>query len=294
MAADAHGVVTRAELLDANITDDEIRHRLDTGALLREHRGVYRVGHRAPTQEARYLAAVRACGEGAVLSGRAAAHLLRLLNGPPPPPEVTAPGRRQVEGVATRRTRFIDRRDTTTFRRIPVTTVPRTLVDLARPLDVEELARACHEAGVLYRTTPVRVEAVLERRPKSPGARKLRAVMRGEVRVTLSTLEREFQSVLREAGLPLPVTNRPAGGWRVDCHWPERKLTVELDSYRFHNSRHSWERDRQRERDARLSGDEFRRFTWTDVLDDPRFMLGELRMLLAPEPAGEAVASTLA
>src|SRR5918994_4585945 len=94
LASASHGVVTRAQLLAAGLTLDEIRHRLQSGALLREYRGVYRVGHRAPSVEARYLAAVWACGEKAVLSGRAAAHLLGLLKGAAPAPEVTAPTER--------------------------------------------------------------------------------------------------------------------------------------------------------------------------------------------------------
>jgi hypothetical protein len=66
----------------------------------------------------------------------------------------------------------------------------------------------------------------------------------------------------------------------VDCRWPEHRLTVELDSYRFHNSRHSWERDRRREREAYARGDAFRRYTWDDV-DEGRQMLAELRKLLS-------------
>jgi very-short-patch-repair endonuclease len=180
----------------------------------------------------------------------------------------------------------MDPRDATTFRGIPVTTVPRTLVDLAAVLGLDELARACHEAGVHHRTTPAQVEAVQERRLRPPGAANLRRVLRGEVRVTLSTLERSFLTLLRDAGLPLPETNRTAGRRRVDCRWPEQRLTVELDSYRFHHSRHAWEQDRRREREARARGDEFRRFTFGDVLEDSRFMLRELRGLLAPERPG--------
>ena len=168
------------------------------------------------------------------------------------------------------------------MRGIPVTTVPRTLVDIAAELPEHALARACHEAGVRYRTTPRQVEAVLAQRPTTPGARKLRRVMLGDVRVTLSTLERRFLELLTKKGLPLPVTNRPAGGRRVDCRWPEHRLTVELDGYRFHNSRHSWEQDRRREREARARGDEFRRYTYSDVTEDSTFMLAELRSLLAP------------
>jgi phosphoribosylcarboxyaminoimidazole (NCAIR) mutase len=277
LAASSHGVVTHAELVAAGVTLAEIRHRLRTGALLREHRGVYRVGHRAPSVEARYLAAVRACGEGALLSGRAAAHLFGLLKGSPPPPEVTVPVKRRVKGISTRRSRHVEG---TIWRGVPVTTVPWSLVDLAAVLSLDDLARACHEAGVRYRTTPRQVEAALARWPNSPGAAKLRAILRGDVRVTLSKLERGFLALLRREGLPLPQTNRHAGGRRVDCRWSEHRLTIELDSYRFHHSRHAWEQDRRREREARARGDEFRRYTYGDVFEHPRLMVAELRTLL--------------
>ena len=80
----------------AGLTVDEVRRRLRSGVLLRECRGVYRVGHRAPSIEARYLAAVRACGDEALLSGRAAAYLLGSPRGSPPPLEVTAPMERDI------------------------------------------------------------------------------------------------------------------------------------------------------------------------------------------------------
>lgn len=281
LAAGSHGVVTRAQLLRAGITLAEIRQRLHTGALLREHRGVYRVGHRAPSAEARYLAAVWACGESAVLSGRAAAHLLGILKGPPPEPEVTLPSKRRVDGITTRRS---ERVEATTWRAIRVTTVARTLVDLAPVLPLDALARACHEAGVLHRTTPAHVEAVLAKRPRTPGAAKLRAILRGDIRVTLSELERRFLAVLREQGLPLPRTNKMATGRRVDCRWPEHRVTVELDSYRYHSSRHAWEQDRRREREARARGDEFRRYTYGDVTERPRLMLAELEALIRQTP----------
>jgi len=286
VAGGQHGVVTRAELLRENVSPQQITHRLRAGSLIREHRGVYRVGHRAPSVEARYLAAVRAGGEGALLSGRAAGHLFGLLKGPAPPPEVTAPTERRVTGVRTRRCRQMDPREATTFRGIPVTTVTRVLVDLAAELPPPQLARACHEAGVLHGTTPTQVEAVLARRPNSRGAANLRMILRGEVRVTLSTLERAFLALLRDAGLPLPETNRSAGGRRVDCRWPQERVTVELDGYRYHHSRHAWEQDRRREREARARGDEFRRYTYGDVFEEPRFVLQELRGLLpARRPA---------
>jgi hypothetical protein len=273
-----HGVVTRAQLLDAGVSARQVDLRVRAGALLREHRGVYRVGHRAPNVEARYLAAVLAGGEGALLSGPAAAHLFGLLNASAPPPEVTTRTERRLRGVKTRRSR--DGKPGTTHRGIPITTVAQTLVDLSAQLPVDALARACHEAGVRYGTRPSAVEELLRRRPNAKGATKLHAVLRGEMAITLSKLEKLFIELMQEHGLPLPETNRRAGTKRVDCRWPDRHLTVELDSYRFHNSRHAWEQDRRREREAHARGDDFRRYTYGDVAEDPRFMLNELRSLL--------------
>jgi very-short-patch-repair endonuclease len=274
----SYGIVTRAELLEAGVTRREIERRQERGYLITEFAGVYRVGHRAPSLEARYMAAVKACGDGAVLSGAAAAHLHGLIKGSPPIPYVTAPRERRVTGVVTRRSREIERSE---YRGIPVTTVARTLVDLAASLPLTDLARACHEAGVKYGTTPGQVEEALAGRPNARGTRRLRTVMRGEAPVTQSALERRFLALLAEHDLPPPdSTNKPVGSFRVDFRWNDPPLTVELDSYRFHNSRHAWERDRRREREARLRRDDFHRFTYGDVYEHPRLMLQELRSVL--------------
>jgi very-short-patch-repair endonuclease len=195
-------------------------------------------------------------------------------------PEVIAPTERRIDGVVTHRVRAIEPRDATTWRGIPVTTVPRTLVDLAAVLPEPALARAVHEAEVRHRINPDSVEAVLARRHNWPGSRPLRRVLWGEVPVSLSPLEAAFIARLRDAGLPIPQTNRPVGGHRVDCRWPEHLLTVELDGYRYHHTRHAWEQDRQREREARARGDEFRRYGWADVTEEPERMLADLRSLL--------------
>jgi hypothetical protein len=281
IASGAHGVVTRAELIRAGLTPAEIRQRLGTRLLLCEHPGVYRVGHRAPSVEATYLAAAKAGGEGALVSGRPAAHLLYLIKGLPPPPEITTPTERRIPGVATRRSASICAADAALWRGVPVTSVPRTLVDLAAVLEAADLALACHEAGVRHRTTPAQVRTVLQRQPNVKGRAKLRAFLDGDEPVTLSKLERRFLELLGDAGPPRPETNRPASGRRVDCRWPEHRLTVELDSYRYHSSRHAWERDRHREREARARGDEFRRYTYGDVFEVPHQMLTERRTLLA-------------
>jgi hypothetical protein len=178
-------VVTRRELLEAGVTDKEIRARRESGLLIPQYPGVYRVGHAAPSIEASFVAAVRACGEGAFLYARAGGCLLGLLKRPPPRPEVITRTERRIKGIDTRRSRR--RRKVIKVKGIPVTSVPETLVDLAAVLTEDEVARACHEAGVRYRTTPRQVEAVLPR--NAPGAAKLRAVMRGDTHVTLSQLE---------------------------------------------------------------------------------------------------------
>jgi hypothetical protein len=230
------------------------------------------------------MAAVKACGDGSLLAGKAAAHLLRLLKRPPSLPEVLTLTQRRRRGIITHRARRADSirdrngrtrvTDATRWRGVPVTTVPRTIVDLAALLDEDELALAVHEADVRHHTTPDQIEAVLGRRHNWPGARKLRRVIWGEVPVSLSRLESRLLERLRDAALPLPETNRLASGRRVDCRWPEHRLTVELDSYRYHKSRHAWEQDRQREREARSRGDEFRRYTWRDVDEEPEPMFG--------------------
>jgi len=163
MADARHGLATRAELLAAGVTSKQIDARVKRGNLIPVHRGVYSVGHPDSSIEARYLAAVLAAGDGALLCGWAAAHLLRLLKGTAPTPEVIARTERRIEGVRTHRSRSVDARDATTVSGIPVTTVPRTLVDVAAELSLDALARACHEAGVRYRTTPSAVDAVLAR-----------------------------------------------------------------------------------------------------------------------------------
>jgi len=274
IASGAHGVVTHAELLAVGFSGSGIQRKVRKGELFREYPGVYRVGHRAPSLEASYLAAVRACGEGALLSGKAAGYLYGLLKGSPPPPEVTTPTERNVKGIKTRRSKTAQG---TTYRGIPITTVAQTLIDLAAELNLDDLARACHEAGVRHGTTPRQVERLLT---TQPGAGKLRTIMRGDTHVTLSKLERRFLELLKAHGLPLPITNKVASGRRVDCHWPG-KLTIEIDSYTFHNSRHSWEHDRKREREARARKEDFRRYTYGDVFEHPEQMIAELKEALA-------------
>ena len=188
LASPAQGIVDRQQLLAAGVSSQQIQDRIRRGALIPEFPGVYRVGHAAPSTDAHFLAAVRAGGPDAYLCGLAAAHTEWLVKGDAPTPEVLTRTERRIKGVLPHRYRSLDPRDVTVVRAIPITTVPRTLVDIAAVLAADALARACHEAGVRYGTTPKQVEAVLQRRPTSPGAAKLRAVMSGDVKVVLSQL----------------------------------------------------------------------------------------------------------
>jgi very-short-patch-repair endonuclease len=283
IVARQHGVVTSRQLREAGISARRIKKQRDKGLLIDAYRGVYRVGHAAASDEADYMAAVLACGEGAWLRRLAAAHLLGMRRrAKRPEPEVLTLKERQVEGIETVRTRRPDPRDVTIYRGIPVTTPARTLTDLADAVSAPELARAVHQADVLHGTTPDDVEAVLKRRPTTKGAAALRRILWGDADRILSKLEKAFIRLLRTNNLPLPKTNRPAGSRLVDCRWPEHRLTVELDGYRFHRSRHAWELDRQRERQAYARGDQFRRYTWGDVVEHPAPTLTELRAVLAP------------
>jgi hypothetical protein len=114
--------------------------------------------------------------------------------------------------------------------------------------------------------------------------------MGGEVPVSLSEMERVFFEALRPTGLRLPETNRSANGRRVDCRWPGR-LTVELNSYQFHNSRYAWEQDQRRRREARGRNEEFRLYTWTDITEHRQAMLAELRELLTTGTSPAAAAA---
>src|SRR4051812_43308184 len=172
-----HGIVTREQMLRAEISDQEIKGRVGNGSLIRVHRGVYRVGHAAPSVDARYMAAVLACGHGAVLSGLPAAWMYRLIKGNPRRPEVTAPTERRVAGVIVHRSRIIR---VSELRGVPIATVPDTLIAITSRLDEPDLGRAVHEARVLYGTKPEHI-------PK-PWPKKLRLILNGDTRITLSEL----------------------------------------------------------------------------------------------------------
>ena len=277
-----HGRVTRRQLLDEGVDVKRVDRWLADGRLRLVHRGVYAVGHTAPSLLGAYIAAVLAGGRGAVLSHRAAAYLLKLLRGLPssPLPEITVPStaRRSRPGIVVHRVRRLDVRDTTKEHGIRVTTVPRVLLDLAPSLTPAELTRACHEAWVRHRVTPQAVEACIARNPHKTGAAKLRRALGTDV--TLSDLEASFVKLVEAHDLPVPRTNIDVRGDKVDCHWPQYGLTIELHSYRFHASRQAFETDLARRRRSRHVA-----FSYGDVVERPRATVAELRELLVNAPA---------
>jgi very-short-patch-repair endonuclease len=280
VAGRQHGVVTRAQLDAAGVSPSALKVRLERGSLIRVHRGVFRAGHAAPSTLAAYIGAVLACGEGSSLCGMAAAYLHQLVRGSPPRPEVRAAVARRIPGVLTHASRDSGR-DVGVCRGIRVTSVARTVVDISAGMEIDPLSRVVHEAAVRFGVKTPQIEAVLQRRRNAPGSAKLKRVLRGDSKVVLSPTERSFLKLLEANRLPLPETNRPAGGRYVDCRWPEQRLTVELDSYTYHGSRHAWEKDRLREREAYARGDEFRRYTRDDVLRRASMIVRELQQLLS-------------
>ena len=275
--ADARqGHVTRSLLLNAGIDGNRIDRWLLDGRLRRVHTGVYVVGHRAPSMLGNYAAAALAGGSGARLSHAPCAHVLKLDRGAAaPPPEVTVPttAHRRRPGIVIHRVGAIPWQDCATAHGIAIMSVPRTLLDRAPRLTPEQLAEACHEAWVHHRTRPHHVEACVARNPHKPGAKKLLAAMVADV--TLSELERGFLRLLRAHGLPLPRTNIDHAGDKVDCHWPQFGLTIELLSYRFHGSRAAFERDVARRRRSNHVA-----YTYGDVFERAAQTIADLRARL--------------
>lgn len=254
--------MTSRQLVAAGIDRHTIHRWIRDGRLRPVHKGVYAVGHLAPSALATYSGAVLAGGDGAQLSHFADAHILRLLPGNPPRPEVTVPttAHRRRPGIVIHRVRELHPLDTDKWHDIPILTPARTLLDLAPRLSADQLGRACHAAWHRHRTSPAEIEACIARNPHKKGIAKLRRALGNDV--VLSPLEVRFRRLMREHNLPVPRTNIDLDGDKVDCHWPEHGLTVELHSYRFHATRHAFENDiARRRRSSHVP------FSWGDVFD---------------------------
>lgn len=276
IAAGQRGRITTSQLLDAGIDRHRIKRWVADGRLRREHVGVYTLGHPDLSPAGRYMSAVLAGRSGARVSHRAAAHLLVIVRGRAPRPEVTVAttAQRSRPGIVIHRVRALHPLDTSSLDGIPITTAPRVLLDLAPITAPADLARACHEAWVRHGVTLPYVEACIARNPGKPGAAKLRRAMGADV--TLSFLEQGFLVLLDAYGLPRPRTNIDRHGDKVDCYWAQIDLTVELVSYRFHATRYGFETDvARRRRSSHLA------YTYGDVFERGAATAAELAVRLA-------------
>jgi very-short-patch-repair endonuclease len=257
LASRQHGVIERMQLIELGLSSKQIDRRIKLGRLQPLYRGVYAVGHRALTNEGRWMAAVLAGGRGAVLSHRSAANLWRIRQGFEARMEVTVPRKRRSRRGLTFHVCALPADEVTVRDGIPVTTVPRTLFDLAATADLRQLERMVNEAEVQRLWDELGLDDLLHRYSMRPGSRTVRAVLRERragATLTRSELEVLFLRFADRAGLPRPETNVPIEGFDVDCVWRRERVVVEIDSWSFHSTRGAFERDRRKSRALQAAG----------------------------------------
>ncbi len=242
-------MISLAQLTELELTASAVRKRAAAGRLYRVHRGVYSL---APpellTRNGRFLAAVLACGPGAVLSHRSAAALHELRRTERVRIDVTVPGRtcHRHDGIDVHRSQTLTAADTTTVDRMPVTTIARTLFDLAAVVPRRQLERAFDQAEILGVLDADALETQLKRNRRCHGANVVRAVLdehRLGATATWSELEERFLTVCRAARVPPPEVNAwitpPDAGaaLRVDFLWRAQRLIIETDGHATHRTR---------------------------------------------------------
>ena len=282
------GVISRRDLMSLGFTARMIEGRVRRGQWSIVRRGVYRLAESGDRRD--LLRTVLAAWPGAVVSHESAAEVHGF-------PDITA-GRltlshhsrttHRFAGVQVHRTHDLDGWHVTEVDGVRLTTVARTVVDLAavRPLAV--IGRSVDRLISDGKLELLEVEAVVEavaRRGK-PGIKTMRKVL--EVRSgpdrTASVLERKGRALIRSAGLPTPDSEYPIP-WtldrRFDEAYPVCKVAIEWDSRRYHGQLASFEADRARDRDAAINGWRILRFTWDDVIRHPDRVVDSLRAILA-------------
>jgi very-short-patch-repair endonuclease len=241
-------VIARQQLLAAGVSRGWIARRLRSGYMRRLHSSVYLIGPAPPTPMARARAAVLACGDDAVVSHRSAAEMFGLLGETSGDVHVTVAGRNPGvhPGVRLHRVAAFARGEVTKVRGIPVTSIARTICDLAATESPREVEHAFQEA--LYRdiVTDRAVAAVINREPRRKGAPVIRALLR-DPRMTRSEKERALLKLIAQAQLPKPLTNVRLHGHLVDAYWPTEGLVLEFDGWRGHGHRLAFESNRKRD-----------------------------------------------
>ena len=277
------GHVTRAQLLALGVSIGWIRSQIRLGGLIPVHAGVYAIGHVPRHALARAYAAMLACGEGSALSHAAAAALWgvrpwpRLI-------EVVAPYERRRPGIWTHRSTTLTPHDVRTHQGIRVTSPHRTALDLQPRLTDAQLVRLVNALRV---ERHMQAGAFAE---LCAASRRVDHLLGGAddntpQRPTRSALEDMFRRFTRRHHLPMPQINAilPHNGREVDALYRAEKLIIELDSWKHHSSRASFERDRAKDADALEHGYRTLRITDDRLNSDGTREAARIRRLLRPD-----------
>jgi len=248
---------------------------------------VYAVGGAVLPREGRWLAAVMACGPGAVLSHVSAAVHWNLLSYEPSRPEVTAPASRKgAPGIRLHRSHALDARDTTNHQGIPTTTLARTLLDIAAQVPEHHLERALAQAERLQLYDHSALLDVIQRSNGHRGTRTLNTAIAGDPQFTRGELEALMNQLARDYNLPQPECNtsvlaHDGKSYEVDCYFPAHRVVVETDGWETHRTRHAFESDRAKDTALTAAGYIVVRFTWRQLRHDPHTVAERLRAILA-------------
>ena len=289
LAEEQHGVVGRRQLVDIGLSERAIEHRVAVGRLHVVARGVYAVGHGRISQLGRWMAAVRACGPGAVLSHRSATALWGIRDPVSGAVDVTTPRRSTSSDRIRRHLAVLPADEITMHEGIAVTTAPRTIFDLAARSSVDRVENDIRQVEYLRIYDRLSLLDVVERYPGRRGVRRVRAALARIESLpagrTRSRLEERFLPFLRHHGLPRPRLNDwitvGEKRFQVDCHWPGTGQIVELDSWEAHGTRTSFREDRARDRVLRVAGFAVTRISWAQLDDEPEAVASDLRKLLS-------------
>jgi len=254
------------------------------GRLHRLHRGVFAVGHTRIPLHGKCLAAVLACGPGALLSHRSAAWLWGLAKGSPAPFEVTTPiPRKARKPIRIHHSRILTANDRALREGVPATALPRTLLDCAASEDFWLLQRMLERSEELRLFDLGPVEELLERCGRHVGRGPLRRAIAlyKPPAFTRSQFERRFLEAVIARGLPRPAVNINVAGFELDLYWPELRFAVELDSYATHGSHGAFERDRLRQEELLLAGIGMTRVTDVRFEREPDAVLERVARFLA-------------
>ena len=284
MAEAQHGIATRRQLRELGFSSDSIQRYLAVGRLHPLHAGVYSVGHRLLTLKGRWMAAVLACGDGAMMSHRdAGAHwgISALGVGDI---DVLVPGRRRSsrKGIRIHQVRSFDARDRKIQEGIPVTGVARTLFDLAEVLNPRQLRYAWQQAERLRLLDIRQVERLCDGATGRRGVGTLRKLLadRSEPPDVRSKLEERFPPFCDTYAIRRPAFNVAIGPYTVDALWADARLIVELDSRAFHSDPAAFEHDRARDADLQLWSYRVIRITWRRLESEPAEVARIIRTLL--------------